>query len=243
MKNTDRNKAVQFFINVRWPDGIRCPMCESSNISDHRLSLAPSSQFYCKGCKRAFSVSRNTIMENSHCNSLDWFYIFQLYFTSEDTVDDMVNKLIKITRKKKEVITKNTQRIAHSILNGGDVLVYRLSKIPAKKWENMVLPDMKVNSANLPTHFSKSWHFNKVRGFEKMITGSINPPDPGIVNTEMKELTDNKIIDNKITNNKIAYSIDDFHKIIQELEDEKIAIDKRINAYKLVLSEMGSDNG
>ena len=49
----DDSTAEQFFTERRWPSGVRCAYCDSENVRPHKHSTMP---YYCRECKRAFSV-------------------------------------------------------------------------------------------------------------------------------------------------------------------------------------------
>lgn len=65
----DAERAFQYAVSLRWPDGkIYCPRCshtEHSFIKTRHL-------WYCKGCKRQFSVKVGTIFEDSAIGLDKW---------------------------------------------------------------------------------------------------------------------------------------------------------------------------
>jgi transposase-like protein len=54
---------------VRWPDGVRCPRCDSDKIS----RIAKRRQFDCDACRYQFSVRVGTIFHDSHLPLWKWF--------------------------------------------------------------------------------------------------------------------------------------------------------------------------
>ena len=53
---SDNETAMQWFVEARWPDGIRCVYCESENIkvgAKHR-----SMPYRCNDCKKTFHQSQ-----------------------------------------------------------------------------------------------------------------------------------------------------------------------------------------
>lgn len=54
---------------IRWPDGVRCPRCESAKIS----RIAKRGQFDCDSCRYQFSVTAGTIFHDSHLPLWKWF--------------------------------------------------------------------------------------------------------------------------------------------------------------------------
>jgi transposase-like protein len=64
----DLDVARGFLAHLRWPDGIECPSCGSSDISD----LPTRKMFRCRTCKRQFSVKVGTIFEDSPIGLDKW---------------------------------------------------------------------------------------------------------------------------------------------------------------------------
>jgi transposase-like protein len=54
---------------LRWPDGVRCPRCESDKIS----RAYKRNQFECDSCGYHFSVTAGTIFHDSHLPLTKWF--------------------------------------------------------------------------------------------------------------------------------------------------------------------------
>jgi transposase-like protein len=59
---------------LRWPDGVKCPRCESEKIS----RLKERKQFDCDGCHYQFSVTAGTIFHDSHLGLPKWFFAILL---------------------------------------------------------------------------------------------------------------------------------------------------------------------
>jgi len=64
----DDDACLAFVANLRWPDGIKCPRCESAEHS----FLATRRLWKCKGCKKQFSVKVGTIFEGSPLGLDKW---------------------------------------------------------------------------------------------------------------------------------------------------------------------------
>src|SRR5256714_5000106 len=54
---------------LRWPDGVKCPRCESTKISREYKR----NQFDCESCGYKFSVTAGTIFHDSHLPLTKWF--------------------------------------------------------------------------------------------------------------------------------------------------------------------------
>lgn len=64
----DPDRALDFVVHMRWPDGVSCPRCGSDSvgfISTRRI-------WRCKGCKRDFSAKVGTIFEDSPIGFDKW---------------------------------------------------------------------------------------------------------------------------------------------------------------------------
>jgi transposase-like protein len=65
----DPDRALEFFVRFRWPDGCpTCPWCESkehSFVSTRRV-------WKCKGCKKQFSAKAGTVLEDSPIGLDKW---------------------------------------------------------------------------------------------------------------------------------------------------------------------------
>ena len=62
--------AEQWFVRVRWPDGVRCPRCQSDNIQV-RQTRRPQ-PYRCRPCRYDFSVKVGTVMQDSNLDYCTW---------------------------------------------------------------------------------------------------------------------------------------------------------------------------
>jgi transposase-like protein len=65
----DEDNAFDYAVAVRWPEGVFCPWC---NSSDHSF-IGTRRIWKCKGCKKQFSVRVGTIFEDSPIRLGKWF--------------------------------------------------------------------------------------------------------------------------------------------------------------------------
>ena len=90
--------AEQWFIESRWPDGIRCTYCYSDNIKtgiSHRTM-----PFRCNTCKKQFSVKTNSVMHASKIGYQKWAIAIYLVSTSLKGVSSMkLHRDLGITQK------------------------------------------------------------------------------------------------------------------------------------------------
>jgi transposase-like protein len=57
----DPENASNFLMQMRWPNGVECPICSGSEVS----YLSTRRLWKCKACKKQFSVKVGSIMEDS----------------------------------------------------------------------------------------------------------------------------------------------------------------------------------
>jgi transposase-like protein len=62
-------KCRKYLEHLRWPDGVRCPRCQSDKIS----RIYERKQFACDPCNYQFSATAGTIFHDSHLPLPKWF--------------------------------------------------------------------------------------------------------------------------------------------------------------------------
>lgn len=63
------DRCHQFLEELRWPEGVECPRCQSKKIS----RIAKRRQFDCDGCRYQFSVRVGTLFHDSKLPLWKWF--------------------------------------------------------------------------------------------------------------------------------------------------------------------------
>jgi transposase-like protein len=63
------DKCHAYLEGLRWPDGVRCPRCDSDKIS----RITKRRQFDCDGCRYQFSVRVGTLFHDSKLPLWKWF--------------------------------------------------------------------------------------------------------------------------------------------------------------------------
>jgi transposase-like protein len=80
----DETAARKHLENIRWPDGVSCPLCGSTE--DVRpvngKSMGPG-YFYCPACTSKFTVRTGTVYERSHIPLHKWLLAFRLMSASK----------------------------------------------------------------------------------------------------------------------------------------------------------------
>lgn len=95
----DDAKAEAWFVARRWPNGIRCPKCDSDAIST-RKGKRQTPQYHCKGCGKNFTVKTDTVMHDSKLPLSKWALAFYLYSTHLKGVSSMkLHRDLDITQK------------------------------------------------------------------------------------------------------------------------------------------------
>ena len=79
-KRGDEAAAEEWFISRRWPDGVRCPFCESRAVS--AVKNRKPMPFRRRSCPKRFSVKTNTLMRDSKLPLSKWALALYLYSTN-----------------------------------------------------------------------------------------------------------------------------------------------------------------
>ena len=85
----DNETAEAWFVERRWPDGVRCPHCDHGSVQDgaaHRTM-----RFRCRrnGCRKRFSTRTGTVLADSNVGFRDWAIAIYLITTSLKGVSSM----------------------------------------------------------------------------------------------------------------------------------------------------------
>ena len=90
--------AERWFIEKRWPDGIRCHYCGSGNVQSgakHRTM-----PFRCRNCRQRFSLRTGTVMQSSKLGYQTWAVATYLLTTTRKGVSSMkLHQDLNITHK------------------------------------------------------------------------------------------------------------------------------------------------
>ena len=96
----DEERAKQWFIEQRWPNGIACPRCGSLNINTEAKHKTMPFRCREKECKKNFSIKYGTFMQSSPLDHLDWLYILYLVATNLKSISSMkLHRDLDITQK------------------------------------------------------------------------------------------------------------------------------------------------
>ncbi|MCY4354831.1 MAG: IS1595 family transposase [Truepera sp.] len=114
----DDETAEEWFIKARWPNGVFCPKCGSSNIQE-RPTRKPQ-PYRCRDCRKDFSVKTGSLMHNSPLGFQTWVIAIYLLTTSLKGVSSMkLHRDLGITQKSAWYLA---HRIRENFKYHGDLL-------------------------------------------------------------------------------------------------------------------------
>ena len=82
----DDDAARDFFTERRWPDGVRCPYCDGSEVTPYKHKTMPHR---CKTCRKSFSVRTGTAMQSSRIGYQKWALAMFLVATRKKGVSSI----------------------------------------------------------------------------------------------------------------------------------------------------------
>lgn len=89
-------RCHQYLEELRWPDGVTCPRCESKKIS----RIEKRKQYDCDSCRYQFSVRVGTILHDSHLPLRKWFAAVYLMCESRKGVSaNQLKRVLKVAYK------------------------------------------------------------------------------------------------------------------------------------------------
>ena len=94
----DDATAARWFAEARWPDGVWCPHCGSTNVQSG--AKHKSQPYRCRDCRKRFSVKTGTAMHDSKLGLQVWAIVTYLMTTSLKSVSSMkIHRDLGITQK------------------------------------------------------------------------------------------------------------------------------------------------
>jgi transposase-like protein len=108
---SDPQKTFDYAVKLRWPDGdVTCPRCdgtEHSFISTRRI-------WFCKGCKKQFTVKVGTIFEDSALGMDKWMVGVWLIVNAKNGISSYeVGRALGITQKSAWHMMHRVRRALH----------------------------------------------------------------------------------------------------------------------------------
>ena len=99
----DEDRAHEFFVNMRWPDGVRCAHCQSENVGALVISGKSGKVrrvWNCKACKRQFTVKIGTVFAESPLPLSKWLPALWLITNAKNGISSCeLARALKITQK------------------------------------------------------------------------------------------------------------------------------------------------
>jgi transposase-like protein len=78
-------EAREYIESIRWPDGPRCPHCQTDNVTKLAGEAHRSGVHQCNttGCRQQFTVTTGSVMEDTHLPLQKWVMAFHLLCSSK----------------------------------------------------------------------------------------------------------------------------------------------------------------
>jgi len=93
---SDADNCINFLSQMRWPNGVECPMCASKELS----YLTTRRLWKCKACKKQFSVKVGSIMEDSPIGLDKWLAGIWLIANAKNGISSYeIHRSLGITQK------------------------------------------------------------------------------------------------------------------------------------------------
>jgi transposase-like protein len=92
----DKDTCTTFMAQIRWPEGVTCPVCESKEVS----YLSTRFMWKCKACKKQFSVKVGSIMEDSPIGLDKWLAAIWMIANCKNGISSYeIHRALGITQK------------------------------------------------------------------------------------------------------------------------------------------------
>jgi transposase-like protein len=92
----DEKRCRAALESLRWPDGVKCPRCQSGKIS----RVLKRDQFDCDSCRYQFSVTAGTIFNDSHLPLWKWMLAVYLMMESKKGISaNQLKRTLKVSYK------------------------------------------------------------------------------------------------------------------------------------------------
>lgn len=90
------DKCRDYLEDLRWPEGVRCPRCDSDKIARIRTRK----QYDCSSCRYRFSVTVGTIFHDSHLPLWKWFMAVYLMIESKKGISsNQLKRTLRVADK------------------------------------------------------------------------------------------------------------------------------------------------
>ena len=222
------DKCRAYLEELRWPDGVECPRCQSKKIS----RIADRKQYECSDCRYQFSVTAGTIMHDSHLPLWKWFLAIYL-----------------VTESKKGISAKQLQRMLAVSYKTAWYLCHRIRDAMGDGDEPTLRGIIEAD---------ETWHGGKKHGQgsgpyssgKKLIIGAVERGgqvrlrvsagrDRGTLHRFIREVVDDNA-EGIYTDDWVGYvgiaDEDTFHKVVNHKDKEWVRGDVHSNTIESVWS-------
>lgn len=79
----DEDACCAYLVSMRWPDGVKCPRCQSEKVTELKANAWHWQCYACAVSSYRFSHITGTIFENTNKPLKDWFRVAHLMLTSK----------------------------------------------------------------------------------------------------------------------------------------------------------------
>lgn len=93
----DPDKCLELLIELRWPDGVVCPYCQSKSVK----YMKSVRRWYCSACRsKQFSIKVGTIMEDSALSLDKWLCAIWLITNAKNGISSYeIHRAIGVTQR------------------------------------------------------------------------------------------------------------------------------------------------
>lgn len=92
----DRGNTLDFMVQMRWPDAVSCPHCQSEQVR----FMESQRKWQCNGCRKQFSVKVGTIFEDSALPLDKWLVAMWLLATAKNEISSYeLHRALGVTQK------------------------------------------------------------------------------------------------------------------------------------------------
>jgi len=92
----NEEKDRKYLEGLKWPDGVKCPRCESEKISH----IKKYQRYECDACRYQFTVTAGSIFHDSHLPLWKWFLAVYLMMESKKSISaNQMKRMLSVSYK------------------------------------------------------------------------------------------------------------------------------------------------